>query len=125
MVVTSLPCYSRPGEANVAFTGCRLLGTLRGGVHSRSACFGHVGRLHPHVRAVGKSPRASPGNCCCTTRKNGVAIASKELKHMAQLDASIQERDVETQEQSTDKAVEGAAPCAHREPADVSRRSHR
>jgi hypothetical protein len=52
-------------------------------------------------------------------------MASKQLKHMAQLDASIQERDVETQVKSTYKAVEVAAPCAYREPEDVSRRLHR
>jgi len=49
----------------------------------------------------------------------------KQLKHMAQLDASIQERNVETQVKSTYKAVEVAAPCAYREPEDVSRRLHR
>ncbi len=52
-------------------------------------------------------------------------MASKQLKHMAELDASIQERDVETQVKSTNKAVEVAAPCAYREPEDVSRRLHR
>jgi hypothetical protein len=51
-------------------------------------------------------------------------MASKQLKHMAQLDASIQERDVETQVKGTYKAVEVATPCAYREPEDVSRRLH-
>jgi hypothetical protein len=48
-------------------------------------------------------------------------MASKQLKPMAQLDASIQERDVETQV----KAVEVAVLCAYREPEDVSRRLRR
>src|SRR5229473_5885032 len=100
-MVPSLPGQSRPAEVQVAIPECLLLGTLRAGVHLQSTRFAHVGRLHPHARAAGKSPRASPGNCCCTTRKNGVAMASKQLKHMAQLDASIQERDVETQVKST------------------------
>jgi hypothetical protein len=52
-------------------------------------------------------------------------MASKQLKPMAELDASIQERDVETQVKSTYKAVEVSAPCAYREPEDVSRRLHR
>jgi hypothetical protein len=78
-----------PAEVHVAIPESLLLGTLRAGVHSHSARFAHVGRLHPHARAAGNSPRASPGNCCCTTRKNGVAMASKQLKHMAQLDVSI------------------------------------
>jgi hypothetical protein len=52
-------------------------------------------------------------------------MASKQLKHMAELDASIQERDVETQVKSRYEAVEVAAPCICREPEDVSRRLHR
>jgi hypothetical protein len=52
-------------------------------------------------------------------------VASKQLKHMDELDASIQERDVETQVKSTYKAVEIDAPCACREPEDVSSRLHR
>src|SRR5713226_9434187 len=124
-MVPSLPGQSRPAEVHVAIPECFLLGTLRAGVHSHSARFAHVGRLHPHARAAGKSPHASPGTRCCTTRKNGVAMASKQLKPMAELDASIQERDVETQVKNTYKAVEVSAPCAYREPEDVSRRLHR
>ena len=52
-------------------------------------------------------------------------MASKQLKHTAQLEASTQERDVETQVKSRYEAVEVAAPCICREPEDVSRRLHR
>src|SRR6266478_5328574 len=124
-MVPSLPGQSRPAEVQVAIPESLLLGTLRAGVHLDSARFAHVGRLHPHARAAGKSLHASSGTCCCTTRKYGVAMASKQLKHMAELDASIQERGVETQVKSTHKAVEVAAPCAYREPEDVSRRLRR
>src|SRR5437588_10537372 len=100
-MVPSFPGQSRPDEVHVAIPESLLLGTLRAGVHSQRARFAHVGRLQPHARAVRKSPRDSPKNCCCTTRKNGGAMASRQLKHMAELDASIQERDVETQVKST------------------------
>src|SRR5580700_8731912 len=110
-MLPSLPGQSGPAEVHVEIPECLLLGTLRAGVDSHSACFAHVGRLHPHARAAGKSPRASPGNCCGTTRKNGVAMASKQLKHSAQLEASTQERDVETQVKSRYETVEVAAPC--------------
>src|SRR5882762_11223603 len=66
-----------------------------------------------------------PAQETAAAQQDGVAMACKQLKHMAQLDASIQERDVETQVKSRYKAVEVAAPCAYREPEDVSRRLHR
>ena len=67
-MLPSLPGQSRPPEVHVAIPECLLLGTLRAGVHSHSARFAQIGRLHPHARAAGKSPRASSGTCCCTIR---------------------------------------------------------
>jgi glyoxylase-like metal-dependent hydrolase (beta-lactamase superfamily II) len=58
-------------------------------------------------------------------KKEWSSYGSKQLKDMAELDASIQERDVDTQLKSTYKAVEVATPCAYRKPEDVSRRLHR
>jgi hypothetical protein len=84
-MLPSLQGQSRPAEVHVAIPECLLLGTLPAGVHSHSARFAHIGRLHPHARAAAKSPHASSGTCCCTTRKNGIAMASKQLKNMAQL----------------------------------------
>jgi len=72
-MLPSLPWQSRPAEVHVAIPECLLLGTLRAGVHSHSVRLAHIGRLHPHARAAAKSPHASSGTCCCTTRKNGVA----------------------------------------------------
>ena len=68
-MVPSLPGQSRPAEVHVAIPECLLLRTLRAGVHSHSARFAHVGRLHPHARAAGKSPHASSGTCCRTTKE--------------------------------------------------------
>ena len=76
-MLPSLPGQSRRPEVHVAIPECLLLGTLRAGVHSHSARFAHIGRLHPHARAAGKSPRASSGTCCCTTRKKKDGIATK------------------------------------------------
>ena len=52
-------------------------------------------------------------------------MASKQLKPLAELDASVQERGVETQVKSAYKAVEVSAPCAYQEPEDIFRRLHR
>ena len=79
-MLPSLPGQSRPPEVHVAIPECLLLGTLRAGVHSHSARFAHIGRLHPHARAAGKSPRASSGTCCCATRKNGYLPSSRWRK---------------------------------------------
>ena len=68
-MVPSLPGQARPAEVHVAIPEWLLLGTLRAGVHSHNARFAHVGRLHPHARAAGKSPHASSGTCCGTTRE--------------------------------------------------------